>query len=61
MHNYTSMTKTYLVEELFQDIPDDPENVLMTIPPEICEQANLQPGDTVHIEVKNGSMIITKV
>lgn len=55
------MTKTYLAEDIFQDIPDDPENVLMTIPPEICEQANLKEGDTVHIEVQNGQMTITKV
>lgn len=54
------MTKTYLAEDIFQDIPDDPENVLMTIPPEICEQANLKEGDTVHIEAKDGALIITK-
>lgn len=55
------MIKKYLFEELFQDIPDDPENILMTIPPEICEQANLNPGDTVNIEVKDGSMTISKI
>lgn len=55
------MTKTYLVEEIFQDIPDDPKNVLMTIPPEICEQANLKEGDSVHIEAKDGALIITKI
>ena len=55
------MSKTYLAEELFQEIPDDPDNILMTIPPEICEEANLKPGDTVRIEVIDGSMHITKV
>ncbi len=55
------MSKTYLSEEIFQEIPGDPDNILMTIPPEICEQANLNPGDTVKIEVKDGAMHITKV
>ena len=29
--------KTYLVEELFEDIPGDPDNVILKIPQEICE------------------------
>lgn len=54
------MSKTYLAEEIFQEIPDDPDHVMMTIPPEVCEQANLKEGDTVHIESKDGALIITK-
>ena len=54
------MSKTYLAEELFHDIPDDPDNVMFTIPPEICEQANLKPGDTVKVSVENGALIIQK-
>lgn len=54
------MTTTYLVEDIFHDIPDDPDHVMMTIPPEICEHANLKEGDTVHIKAENGSLIITK-
>jgi hypothetical protein len=53
--------KTYLVEELFQDIPDDPENILFTIPPEICERAGWNVGDTLSLTVENGSMIIKKI
>jgi hypothetical protein len=54
------MTKTYLVEDIFQDIPDDPDHVMMTIPPEICEQAGITPGDVISIEVTDGQMIISK-
>lgn len=54
-------TKTYLAEELFQDIPGDPDNVLFTIPPEICEEAGLKPGDTLNIQVKEGQLIFKKV
>lgn len=54
-------SKTYLVEDLFQDIPDDPDNVIFTIPPEICEEAGLKPGDTIHIEAQEGQLIFRKV
>ena len=51
---------TYLVEELFQDIPEDPDNVLFTIPPDVCEQMGWKPGDTLHIEAAQGSIVIKK-
>lgn len=53
--------KTYLVEELFEDIEGDPDNVIFKIPPEICEQAGWSPGDTLHIETVNGCMFIKKI
>jgi hypothetical protein len=52
--------KTFLVEELFEDIPGDPDNVMMKIPPEICEQNGWKEGDTLNIVVENGALIITK-
>ena len=55
------MTKTYLVEELFEDIEGDPDNVIFKIPPEICEAQGWKEGDTMHIEVSDGQMIIKKV
>ena len=55
------MSKTYLVEELFQDIPDDPDNVLFNIPPEICEQLGWKEGDTINIKAEEGRMILSKV
>jgi formylmethanofuran dehydrogenase subunit D len=54
------MNKTYLVEELFHDIPGDPDNVIFQIPPEICEQMDWKEGDTVHIKAEDGKMTITK-
>ena len=38
---------TFLAEELFHEIPDDPDNVMMTIPPEICEAQGWKEGDTL--------------
>lgn len=56
------MTKTtYTVEELFEDIPGDPDNVIFKIPEEICKAQGWQEGDTMNIRVENGAMIISKV
>lgn len=51
----------YKVEDIFEDIEDDPDNILMNIPPEICEQMGWQPGDTLSIQTERGVMTITKV
>ena len=60
--NRNKMTAlTYKVEGLFEDIPDDPDNVLLKIPPEICEAQGWNPGDTINIEVKEGTLVLTKV
>jgi formylmethanofuran dehydrogenase subunit D len=51
---------TYKYEEIFEDIPGDPDNVMMKIPPEICEAQGWKEGDTIHIEVKDGALVISK-
>ena len=52
----------YKVEEIFHDIPGDPDNVNMTIPPEIMESQGWKEGDTIKVEVGDqGTIIITKV
>jgi len=55
------VNREYKVEEIFEDIEDDPENVLMNIPPEISEQMGWQPGDTLKINIEQGVISITKV
>lgn len=52
--------KTYKVGEIFKPIPDDPENVIMQIPPEICEQMGWIEGDTIHITAEDGIITLTK-
>jgi antitoxin component of MazEF toxin-antitoxin module len=42
-------TWTFKAEEIFENIPDDPENVMMNIPSEIAESIGLNPGDTVRV------------
>ena len=53
---------TYRVEDIFEDIPDDPENVNMKIPDEIAEKAGLKPGDPIKILWGDqGTIIIEKI
>ena len=52
--------RTFLVEDIFEDIPGDPDNVMLKIPPEICEQNGWKEGDTLNIVVENGAIVITK-
>lgn len=54
-------TLTYTVEELFEDIPGDPDNVIMKLPPEICEAQGWKEGDTINIKVEDGKMVLSKV
>lgn len=51
---------TYNVEEIFEDIPNDPDNVLMKIPEEICQALGLEPGDTLSIKMENEGLVIRK-
>lgn len=53
--------KTYKVEELFEDIPGDPDNVMFKIPPELAEQQGWKEGDTINIKVEDGAMVLSKV
>lgn len=56
------MTRTtYTVEELFEDIEGDADNVIFKIPPEICELQGWKEGDTINIKVEDGKMILSKV
>lgn len=51
----------YKVEDIFEDIEGDEENVLMNIPPEIREQMGWEPGDVLRITVEEGSIVLEKV
>ena len=52
---------TYNSDDLFEDIPGDPDNVIFKIPPEICELQGWKEGDTINIKVEDGKMVLTKV
>jgi len=55
------MQRTFKAEEIFEEIPGDPDNVMMKIPDEICEAQGWKEGDTLNIQVEDGKIIVTKV
>jgi AbrB family looped-hinge helix DNA binding protein len=55
------VNKTYSVEEIFEDDPENPDNVLMKIPDEIAEQMGWKPGDVLKVVTEEGSISIKKV
>ena len=52
--------QTFNVEDIFEDIPGDPDNIMMKIPPEICELQGWKEGDTLDVTVENGAIVIKK-
>jgi len=47
-------------EEIFEEIPGDPDNVILKFPPEILEQMGWKDGDTLDITVEDGAIVISK-
>jgi formylmethanofuran dehydrogenase subunit D len=54
-------TFTFNAEDIFEDIPGDPDNVILKFPPEIIESTGWKEGDTLDITLENGSIVIKKV
>jgi len=58
----TDKNLVYKAEDIFQDIPDDPENVTMNIPPEIMEAQGWTEGTKIKVEIGDqGTIIITEI
>jgi hypothetical protein len=55
-----TIKQTYLVEEIFEDIPGDPDNVMMKLPPELLERNGWKEGDTLNITIEDGAILIEK-
>jgi len=52
---------TFKVEDIFEDISGDPDNVIMKFPPELIEQTGWKEGDTLDIQLEDGAIIIKKL
>lgn len=55
------MKYTFNAEEIFEEIPDDPDNIIMKFPPEILEQTGWKEGDTLDIKLENGVITVCKI
>lgn len=51
---------TFNAEDIFEDIPGDPDNVILKFPPELIEQVGWKEGDTLNINLEGGALVITK-
>lgn len=50
----------FKAEEIFVEIPGDPDNVIMNIPQEICEKQGWKEGDVLDINLVDGALVIKK-
>ena len=61
MRRIINMEKlTFSAEDIFEEIPGDPDNVILKFPPEILEHTGWQEGDTLDISVEGGAISIKK-
>lgn len=47
-------------EDIFEDIPGDPDNVMLKLPPEILEKNGWKEGDVLTIKLEDNAIVITK-
>lgn len=50
----------FTAEDIFQDIPGDPDNVMLKFPPEVLELTGWKEGDTLDIKLEGEKIVITK-
>lgn len=51
--------RTYQYEDLFSDDPDNPDNLLLTFPPEILEENGWNTGDLLKFTVDEETRTLT--
>lgn len=54
------MNLTFKAEDIFEEIPGDPDNVMLKFPPELLEQTGWKEGDVLNITLENGAIVINK-
>ena len=55
-----SKTGIYKYEDLFQEIPGDEENVVLTLPDDVMASASFKEGDEVDVTIENNCIVIKK-
>jgi hypothetical protein len=51
---------TFSAEDIFEEIPGDPENVMMKFPDEVLKLTGWKEGDVLDIEVVDGKIVVKK-
>ena len=52
---------TYKVDEIFENIPGDPDNVIMKIPPELEKELGWLVDDTINITLDGNSIVLSNI
>lgn len=55
-----SESKVYDAKDIFEEIPGDPDNVMMKIPPEVYEKLDWDEGTVLKITIQDGAIVLTK-
>jgi hypothetical protein len=50
----------FTAEDIFEEIPGDPDNVMMKFPDEVLKLTGWKEGDTLDIKLEDGKLLITK-
>jgi hypothetical protein len=50
----------FSAEDIFQEIPGDPDNVLMKLPDEVLNLMGWKEGDVLDIKIEDGQVVIKK-
>lgn len=54
------MSESYKQEDIFQVIPGDEENIMLTIPPKICKELGWKEGDVIIVTSEDGKITLKK-
>lgn len=52
--------KAWKIEEIFQDIEDDPDNVKLIVPQEVIDYLELKEGEEFQVQVTENGLIFKK-
>jgi hypothetical protein len=47
-------------EEIFEEIPGDPDNVLLKFPPQLLEKTGWKEGDELEVTIEDGAISVRK-
>jgi formylmethanofuran dehydrogenase subunit D len=50
----------FTAEDIFEEIPGDPDNVMMKFPDEVLKLTGWKEGDTLDIKLEDGKIVVTK-
>lgn len=50
----------FTAEEIFQEIPGDPDNVIMKFPDEVLKLTGWKEGDILDIKLEDGKIVVKK-